>query len=243
MIELKPRDKYVPDAHLTRTLSLFHGLSTEVEVPGGYDVVVHEILGHVASAEGVASAIHNIKSRGILSPKCVFVPKAAETVFSPASRLELNPLEKIVSLYYSNAEDITPKTKYHVRNFPAEHIMAPPQPLERMVFSMDEPIVMRQEHECEFLVTKDGLFDGLHFHMRVFVDDDAIIDTYNTKTTWRTTYVRVLERGIPLTKGSRILCKCSSQIDLFCPKYTIKVFIGEPGDEERVAVYDWEGCS
>lgn len=242
-VELLPRDPTGPDADIKRTLSLFHGLSTEVEVAGGYDVVVHEILGHVASAEGVASAIQDIKSRGILNRNCVFIPKAAETVFSPTSCLDMSPLECIVSRYYTGYEDIVPKTKYHVRNFPESVILAPHQPLERIVFSVDSPVLMRQVHECEFRTTKAGVFDGLHFHMKVIVDDQAIIDTYATRTTWRTTYVRLLNRGVALAKGSRIMCKCVSQIDLFCPKYSIKVFIGEKGNETHVATYDWEGCS
>jgi len=42
---------------------------------------VHEILGHLASAEGVVKALRELRTRaGLLVPNCQFVPRAARTM-------------------------------------------------------------------------------------------------------------------------------------------------------------------
>jgi hypothetical protein len=46
-----------------------------------WQLVVHEILGHLASAEGVVKALRELRTRaGLLVPNCQFVPRAARTM-------------------------------------------------------------------------------------------------------------------------------------------------------------------
>lgn len=224
-------------------LRLYHGLSSKVPLEGQYEVVVHEILGHVASAEGVVSAMQDLKDRKLLTKDCVFVPKAVSTMFSPCTAVEFTRLERVVQQYYHGTDEIKTRTKYHARNFPPSAILAPPQALEHLEFSVNIELNQNQTHDCEFRTNKEGAFYGLHFHMVVAVDEAAIIDTFNSNTTWRTTFVPLFERGIPLKAGSRILCACRAELASNCPKYTIKVYVGERGQEDLLSTYDWEGCS
>ncbi|CAE8634756.1 unnamed protein product, partial [Polarella glacialis] len=74
-------------------LELYQGLTCDLPLSGQqYDMVVHEILGHVASAEGVAATIADLIDRRVCRPGCIFVPAAAGTFFAPTAALELSPL-------------------------------------------------------------------------------------------------------------------------------------------------------
>jgi hypothetical protein len=65
-----------------RTLRLHHGYSSGCPgLTGPYDLVVHEILGHVASAEGVVGALLDLHHRQLLAPDTCFIPSAAGTSF------------------------------------------------------------------------------------------------------------------------------------------------------------------
>jgi hypothetical protein len=61
-----------------------------------HDPVVHEILGHVASAEGVVGALLDLHRRGVCRPGALFVPQAAGTMLCPTSPLQLSMLEGLV---------------------------------------------------------------------------------------------------------------------------------------------------
>ena len=59
-------------------LALYSGLSSVTALPGGIDLVVHEILGHVASSEGVVRAMRELRCRaGLLSAGYCVIPQQA----------------------------------------------------------------------------------------------------------------------------------------------------------------------
>ena len=90
-------------------LELFQGYSSGVspvlarQIASGqrprFSVVVHEILGHVASSEGVALAIQDLHRQQLCAPGCVFVPCAAQTLLAPCGALPSTPLDAVVHRY------------------------------------------------------------------------------------------------------------------------------------------------
>lgn len=81
-----------PAADSGVVVALYHGISSSVALPGNIELVVHEILGHIASAEGVVKAIRELRTRaGLLAPGCKMVPRAAGTLIAPTSPLPAVP--------------------------------------------------------------------------------------------------------------------------------------------------------
>ena len=69
-------------------LALYTGLSSRTALPGGIDLLVHEILGHVASSEGVVRAVRELRGRpGLLAPGCSMIPQQAGTMLAPTAEL------------------------------------------------------------------------------------------------------------------------------------------------------------
>lgn len=223
-------------------IRLFEGFSSDVHLPEGYNLIVHEILGHIASSEGVVQVLLDLRARGLLTRDCVFVPRRAVTLFAPTEQIDLTCLERILHAHVNGmTTSIKCLTKYHATRFPAGAALAPSSLLEDLDFGGElEP---RQARTAEFRTRRGGVFDGLHFHMIVNMDDYLTIDTLLQETTWRTTYVKLFEPGIYLPSGSRIVCETEVRLDSPEPHYSISVAIGEYGEEHKVASFTWSGSS
>lgn len=228
------------------TLEVYQGLSTKLALPGQYDLVVHEILGHVASSEGVATAIADLLDRRLCTHDCIFIPSAAGTLFAPTASLELSQLEEVLNCYHNGACGLVPQMKYHVRRFDPEALLAPAQSFEWYDFNTSSTnLRSSQRRTVEFITRRAGIFDGLHFHLRACLDHLTTIDALaNDNSTWCTTYVKLADEGVFLPAGARILCDCkvwNGAAGQLC--YQVEVSLGPPGAESFFAKFYWEGCS
>jgi len=230
----KLRDSY------QRSLQLFQGFSSEVPLPGGYDLVVHEILGHIASSEGAVDVLMNLRQRGLLSHNCIVVPRKAVTFFTPTEQVDLSCLERILHLQSSGGRTIRSFVKYNVKRFPKNLLLAAPACFEYLDFAGS--LSARQHYVREFYTNRSAIFDGLHFHMVVDMHGGAAINTLHDKTSWNTVYIRLLDPGMFLPARSRIVCKTSVELDCSEPRYFIEVALGPCGSESVVAKYSWSGC-
>ena len=226
-------------------LCLYSGSLESVRLSGPYHLVVHELLGHIASSEGVAETLQALRHRGLCAQHCTFIPCSAGTLFAPTSKLELaSPLERVLHCFFNANTKIQVGTKYHARCFDASRLMAKPRFFEFLEFSEEGGLEKASGRKrIVFITDKDGEFDGLHFHLHIQVDARTEIDTLSTETTWSTTYVRLLERAVWLPEGSRIVCDCETRSACGMPRYSVDVSIGEPWDERRVATFCWEGAT
>lgn len=219
-------------------LRLFQGFSSEAPLPGGYSLVVHEILGHIASSEGVVGVLSNLRDRGLLTRDCVFVPRRAATLFVPTMKVELSCLERILCLQGNGQHNgLSCLTKYNTDRFPQHAFLSTPALFEDLEFGLD--IEKERHHVVQFVTECSGVFDGLHFHMVVDMDGHISINTLLEETSWDTTYVKLLDPGMFLPAGSRIICETWIQLDRPDPTYSITVAV----DSETVASFSWSGCT
>jgi len=226
-----------------RKLQLFQGFSSDAPLPGGYNLVIHEILGHIASSEGVVDALNSLRHRGLLAQDCVFVPRRAATLFVPTMKIELSCLERILylgsgvecsDLQGSNLQCLR---KYNTDRFPKRAFLASPEVFEDLNFC--EYLQTTRQAVVEFVTDCSGIFDGLHFHMVVDMDGQFSINTLQDQTSWCTTYVKLLDAGIFLPVGSHIICKTWIELNRPDPLYSIAVSVeGKP-----VAEFSWSGCT
>lgn len=227
-------------------LQLYSGLASEVALPGPYEVLVHEVLGHIASAEGAALAVADLVDRGLCAPNCIFVPSAAGTLFAPTAQLRLTQLEKVLNSYYNPRGErlLKSRTKYHARNFDTDAMLAEAQPFEWLAFNAPtSELTGRRSRRVVFVTDQDGDFDGFHFHLLVQLDEDISIDTLESRTTWSTTYIKLFDKGLWLPAGTRIVCECDAWHDGHAQCYKINVLLDELGREKFLTEFTWEGCS
>ena len=227
------------------TLLTHCGHSSSVATEGPYQLVIHEVLGHIASSEGVAETIDGLVRRGMCSSNCVFIPRAAGTLFAPTVALKLNDLETVLNAHFNGEVGLRTQVKYHARCFDSSHFLAEPQPFEWYEFGKSDCV---QKRRVTFVTAKEGHFNGLHFHLLVELDEFTSIDTLRSETTWSTTYVRLIEDSVWLPAGTRMVCDCETKLKSDGPNqgircFRVQVHIGEPWDEQEIASFSWEGCT
>mmetsp|Transcript_30646 Transcript_30646/g.67097 ORF Transcript_30646/g.67097 Transcript_30646/m.67097 type:complete len:472 (+) Transcript_30646:995-2410(+) len=225
-------------------VELHHGLAAHVDLPGDVDLIVHEILGHVASSEGAVKAIRELRARaGLASKSCVVLPSEAGTMLAPTLQLEPSLLERLLQYSETGYSETHEQGMYHARGFPPSAFLAPAQPMEWHCFNGE--LLCRQRRVLRFRTTADGRFDGLHLHLRVVLDATTAIDAYAQRTTWSCVYVRLFSpaRAIWLAAGSLIECVCNVDARTDSPKYDIDVSIARPGDRGtwHAATFSWSG--
>ena len=256
-----------------QTLALQCDLSTEAALTGCYDVVVHEILGHVASSEGVAAAIDDLTARGLCSPAgCHFVPQAASTLIAPTERLSLSVLEQLLCYHTNGSGALQPQLKYHARHFPTAKLIAPAQPMEFIDFhhaatSGTSQLGGLHQRRLEFRTERAAVFDGLLLWLRVHFAPpslpsdgptaecggenggaaaggafgaasgaaagagarDTQIDSLEADTSWSPVYIKLVEEGVALPAGARVVVDCDVWLERTDSRYALTVLLGGGG--------------
>eukprot|EP00929_Paragymnodinium_shiwhaense_P080820 TRINITY_DN42176_c0_g1_i1.p1 TRINITY_DN42176_c0_g1~~TRINITY_DN42176_c0_g1_i1.p1 ORF type:complete len:773 (-),score=144.33 TRINITY_DN42176_c0_g1_i1:30-2231(-) len=229
-------------------LSLYHGLSTDTSLPlsGGYNMLIHEILGDFAGTEGAAAVVADIRARGLTTPDCVFVPRASSTMLAPTSPLLGSALERLLFRLRNGGHALPePCTRYSARYFRREDLLAEPQPLEVIDFQGGPELL--QKRRLVFTTERDGKFDGVHMHLFVDLDGQEEIDAlqlHSTRDTcsWSTMYVRLLAEPLELCRGSRIIVDCVADLQADVARYSIEVFVDQGDEERKVSSFAWEGA-
>ena len=123
----------------------------------------HDILGHIASAEGAAIAVLDVHKSGILAPGCIFAPAIASTVIAPTGVLTSRAIDGVLhSVLNPDACSAVPRchTVHHCSNFDAEEFLAPAQPLEVINFATLCEADLVQLRSLKFNATRHGVLDG-----------------------------------------------------------------------------------
>jgi hypothetical protein len=123
---------------------------------------------------------------------------------------------------------------YH---FPPSAVLSRPHAFEDIVFRHDAQL--HTENRFAVRVERDGLLRGVCFFMRLHVSQARIIDTWNSKTSWSTPYIR-FETGTSVRAGD--LVEVSTQSDLSGhPSYSIALTHQGGGAPQEIGRYAWTG--
>mmetsp|Transcript_1161 Transcript_1161/g.1416 ORF Transcript_1161/g.1416 Transcript_1161/m.1416 type:complete len:547 (-) Transcript_1161:217-1857(-) len=249
------------------TLELLHGYSGDVspllseEIQSGarpqYNLVVHEILGHVASAEGAGLAVRDLKQKGLCAWDCLFVPRIAETLIAPTSILPTTALDSIVHRFLNGGDgSLRCGIKHHCQRFPREALLAPPQAFERLDFEASRADYDTanatpgeefgvQRRTLVFHAARDGRVDGFHLHLYVHLNKHTFLDVLDEpSSSWSSIYVRLSKGGVAVSKGTQITCICESIFNNHLPRYEVMMRVGATGSSQTLlGSFAWTGCS
>ena len=229
------------DEEFPTSLELHQGLCAEVPLPGEYDLVLHEVLGYMASSEGVVPTIRDLHARQLPTRGCQFIPSAAGTYFAPTARIEMTDLEMALHQLFNGEEELAVKTKYNVRHFDPSSFLSKPEVFEWFQFDTPATLV-DQERLVEFRTAREGYFDGLHFHLLIELDPLTTLNVLTVPTTWCTSYIRLLREAVFLPAGSLITCQCRAASGPTA-QYFVELWLGPATESPPLARFAWSGCS
>jgi len=222
-------DDAVAAAGLDDRVTVLPGLSTDLTLPERADVCVSEIVGNIATAEGVIPILADARRR-LCVPDCVWIPFRVQTWAAAVDlSAEGKPAVVTESLPYLKRIFDAAGGPFDLRlclGGPAgEAVISSAAAVESIVFDDEPPADDRAATEVRIGV--DGRMTGVLLWTRLAAERTGgrEVDTLNGDTrAWAPVHVP-LDRPVPVTVGDRIpitLSRVTSDDGLH-PDYTVTV--------------------
>ena len=242
----------VAEAGFADRVTVLDGYSTEVTLPEPVDLVVHEIFGEVAGAEGVVAAIADAAARHMVplpsaepSARPLSVPARARSLvapaeFPPAAYFESLPLPMISA---------PGATVLKLPGLPRSLLLAPAATFEDLDFAAAAPHAAH-DVSLSFVAVRDGLLRGLLVHIELEMsaraaptqsgggsgeadeaENEPDVSSARPGSHWPNVFL-LLPEPADVTAGTRVLVSASARLGGEKPSYNFHVSLLEEGAAE-----------
>ena len=229
----------IRQAGMESRIELLSGFSTEVELAETCDVLIHEIVGSVGSAEGMTLVVNDAKER-FLKEDADFIPCRCSTFVCPVQALKLPLLDAVISAMSQSLFSFDHPDLYKVYNFPESNILGPPVEFERTVFCEDMPLEDRRE--LELVISRDGDLDGLLLFIEIHVDQETVINSLHQRTNWSTPYIKLFKEPLKVVQGDVVHVTIHRELSTTQPRYELEIRIcPKASGIETTRCFSWQG--
>jgi amino acid adenylation domain-containing protein len=192
---------------LADRIIVLHGDAATIELPEPADVCISEIVGNIGGSEGAARIIN--RARRLLRDGSQMLPRRSLTLVAGLAlpETELAPGFDPQAADYVDAifqEVGRPfDLRLCVRHLPADAIVTSAAPLEDLDFTA--PLAEQSEHTIALTATRAATLTGFVAWLRLFVDDDNVLDTIAAPGSWLPVIIPAFPDGVALVEGDQIL--------------------------------------
>jgi amino acid adenylation domain-containing protein len=211
---------------LERRVHLLYGDATRVELPEKVDVCVSELLGMIASCEGVAVILNH--ARRFLKPGGIMIPQRSSTSIAAVSLPEVLAVDpRFTEVSGPYVERIFEQTghAFDVRvcidHFPKSHLLSDSAVFETLDFT--SLVAPEFRSEIHLTMTRAGKLDGLLLWLNVETAPGERLDVLVDRTHWLPVFFPVFSPAVAVHAGDTISAVGSSTLsaDGFTPDYRI----------------------
>lgn len=215
-------------------IEIIQGFSHQVELPERCEVLVHDLIGAIGSAEGMVPFLKDARRR-FLSPDAIQFPLACQTLYFPSEIPKETFLERSFNFCFSRGgKRLDTLQMIYMFGYRKEAQLAPPEMFEDL--SLVDELPEEESRVAEFRIQKDGICDGFVFFIRLFVDSDHIVDSLATRTNWYLPFVRPFPKPIPVRKGEVMRVESQASYRETNPLYRLRCHYGGESHE-----FTWTG--
>lgn len=222
-------------------ITLHQSLSTEIILNQRVDAIIHEIVGTIASNEGMPSVIADAQER-FLVPNGLVIPKLVETLMVPIEEPSIGFVDRLMS-WFGFENKLEPLQGLQVIYNPTKQIRLSnvPEVVESYVCGPDAPPMREQLVQTKhitFSLDRTGNFCGFLLSCRVVTHENSpVINALDQVTSWGTVFVRILETPRTLSKGTKIDVDFHVDASTITPNYFIAVSL----EDSKLAEMKWSG--
>ncbi len=206
---------------------LIYGDATKVEIPELADVCVSELLGTIASSEGVNAIINN--ARRFLKPGGTMLPTRSIThiaaaclpeyiLASPAlSQTGWDYLRRIFQ-YIGYPFDL----RICIKNLKRSDLISNINIFEDLDFN--QPLAADYSQQISLTINKDSRLDGFVLWLKLYTSDSEVVDVFDDRNSnWMPVLFPVFYPSIAVNVGDRIEASCQTTLsdDGIYPDYKI----------------------
>jgi protein arginine N-methyltransferase 1 len=205
-------------------------------LPERCEILVHDLIGNIASAEGMIPFIEDAKRR-LLTPDAVHIPQRCVTCAVLAEDPTLTLAERTFSYVLRGFRRLDRLPFVRVFGFRPRDALSEPHVFEDFTFREAQPL--RRDVRLDMEIKRDGVFQGVFFFLRIYFTDTRVLDTWASPTCWETPFVR-FKLPTRVKEGDRVeLC---IQSDLSgTPSYWLRLAHQVNGSAKRIGEYVWSG--
>jgi hypothetical protein len=215
---------------------LICGFSDRTTLPERCEVLVHDLIGNIASAEGMIPFIEDAKQR-LLTPDAVHIPERCVTCAVLAEDPTLTLAERTFSYVLRGCQRLDRLPFVRVFGFRPRNALSEPYVFEDFTFRQVQPL--RGSVWLDMEIKRDGVLQGVFFFLRIYFNETRVLDTWATPTCWETPFVR-FKQPARVKEGDHVeLC---IQSDLSgTPSYSLQMTHRADGSAKRIGAYAWAG--
>jgi len=223
----------VKSAGFSESIEVVVGYSTMLQLPR-VDVVVHEIVGNIATEEGIAASLADLQLR----PEVV---DASRPGWSLPLRVETLGMPTSLNFALPEDDDSDVEVDPTIRlTFvpPASALLGEPRALE--VVDASAKIPLQQETLHVWPIDKVTTFTGFICAPRVVLDEQTSLDAWAQSTHWRHVLVQ-LDMPVEVRAGDDIELRFKADLQHFPVAHTFEVAVlrhqeGEGKEKVREAL-------
>jgi hypothetical protein len=231
------------ETSLRDRIRLHRGLSTEIELSQRNDALIHELVGTVASCEGMVHCIADAQERLLVSDALI-IPSRVATALVPVEMPPIPRRSAVASWIATGETGLDPRVGVQIVYNPAEGIRLNSTPViveefdcARGAPAMSDQMVQSSRHAIA--VERDGWFSGFLLSCRIVTGEGSpTIDGLDQLTNWGQLYARMVERPVPVTRGEAIHVEFGVDARKFTPSYRLAVALPKSRQASEIA---WKG--
>ena len=224
-------------------IRLHCGLSTDVELGQCGDALIHELIGTVASSEGMVHSIADAQERLLVAGAWI-IPEQIATILVPVSRPSIRPRSAIASWIATGETGLDQGRGVQIVFNPSKRTWLSSTPVVVEQFNCSPgALPMRSQviqNTCHTItLERDGWFSGflLGCHVVTHAGIPAI-DALNQLTNWGQLYAQMVERPVRVAKNETIRVEFHVDAREFTPSYRLAVAFPKSGQANEIA---WQG--
>jgi hypothetical protein len=197
---------------------------------------VHDLIGNIASSEGMIPFIEDAKRR-LLVPDAVHIPQRCVTCAVLAEDPTLTLAERTFSYVLRGFQRLDRLPFVRVFGFRPRDALSEPYVFEDFTFRQVQQF--RSSVRLDMEIKRDGVLQGVFFFLRIYFSETSVLDTWATPTCWETPFVR-FKQPARVKEGDHVeLC---IQSDLSgTPSYSLQMTHRADGSAKRIGAYAWAG--
>ena len=215
---------------------LIHGFSDEVELPERCDVLVHDLLGDIASSEGMVPFIEDARQR-FLTPDAIHIPQRCTTHVVLVEDPKLSLADRALGYVVRGFQRFEELTFVRYFGFPHTAWLTEPAVFEDIEFRQAPRLSTKSQIAME--IKRDGELRGVLFFIRLTFSEKHVVDTWASQTSWATPYIR-LKDNTPVKKGDVVEVSIDTELS-GNPRYALKLQHRVNGTATEIGGYAWSG--
>jgi hypothetical protein len=217
-------------------VDLICGFSDKITLPERCEVLVHDLIGNIASSEGMIPFIEDAKRR-LLAPDAVHIPERCVTCAVLAEDPTLTLPERAFSYVLRGFQRLDGMPFVRVFGFRPRDALSEPCVIEDFTFRQVQQFQRSVRLDIE--IKRDGVLQGVFFFLRIYFNESRVLDTWASQTCWETPFVR-FKQPTRVQKGDRVgLCIESDLSET--PSYSLQLSHQMNGSANRIGEYAWFG--